>query len=419
MLVIDERTGNIVDRYKYDRGIVAIYQLNDRVCFEYGFFKPDFDTILFYNTFNGCVTPCINKNISPNIIFSKKIGYYILAPQRFVERMEHSLIRGNGSYPYNINREYEADKSFDIFKGAQKIIENNEFPISKYLKYTFGVEFETSGGYVPQDICFRDGLIPLRDGSITGVEYSTVVMGGNDGLNLLKQQCQTLKYYTEFNKNCALHIHFGGYPVNPLKIFVLYRILYYLQDDIEILIPPLSFHSAEYKENGKDYCAKLPFFKTFDEFYTYIADGKIKFMGDLYQAHPDDIEHERKWQINSRYHNFNFVNMLFYDKAKTLELRFLRPSFNFNKILLWITIFNGILLFAEKESDLLTLKEIEQSRLKYSRMGLLRIFEDVYPEEIIDYLVDGLIKLKCLTKSQVLSGDKIGADINLEDDIFN
>jgi hypothetical protein len=54
------------------------------------------------------------------------------------------------------------------------------------------------------------GLIPLRDGSITGIEFSTVVLQGNEGLNLLKQQVEALNANTIFDKDCSLHIHFGG-----------------------------------------------------------------------------------------------------------------------------------------------------------------------------------------------------------------
>ena len=46
-------------------------------------------------------------------------------------------------------------------------------------------------GYIPQEICYRDGLIPLRDGSISGLEYSTVILKGNKGINLLQQQVET------------------------------------------------------------------------------------------------------------------------------------------------------------------------------------------------------------------------------------
>ena len=418
MFVINEKDKSVTDTCLVERGIVAIYKNDGSYVFEYGYFQPDSESILFYNTYAERTEICISQHISKYIMFSKKIGYYIATPQRTVERVEHMIVKGCGNYPYRIEKEYEAIKSFDIFKDRQYIDQEVNYDFAKYLKYTFGVEFETSEGYIPQNICFKDGLIPLRDGSITGIEYSTVVLKGNFGLNLLRQQCEDLRQYTEFNKNCALHIHFGGYPIDRKYIFVLYCLLYHLQNDILQMIPPYSFNTGKYKDNGKDYCAPLPFFDTFEDMYYYMSDNNTNFMGDLYQAHPSDVEHERKWNIHARYHNFNFINMLFYDSAKTLELRFLRPSFNFNKILLWIMIFNGILLYAEKEAANLTLKDIETNKNKYSRMGLLRIFENVYPDNVISYLTDGLIKLKCVVKNQINNGDRIGEYTSFEDKIF-
>ena len=53
-----------------------------------------------------------------------------------------------------------------------------------------------SKGYVPENKCFENGLIPLRDGSITGLEYSTVVLEGKQGINTLNYLKKNIdKYY--------------------------------------------------------------------------------------------------------------------------------------------------------------------------------------------------------------------------------
>ena len=419
MYIYNERTKQKVAKDRsYIRGIVNIYKTEDGLCLEQGFFKPDSKTVMFFNKYNGCKIPCISGNLSEDMIFSKKMGYYMIKPDSRSKLIEHKYIKGHGDFPYDIPREYEAIKNLNKFQGVEYIVDNKVYELSKYLKYTFGLEFETSAGFVPQDLCYRDGLIPLRDGSISGVEYSSIVLSGNDGLNILRQECETLNEYTEFNKNCALHIHFGGYPINPVQIFALYKILYSLQPDIECLIPEYSFHTGMYKDNGKEYCAELPYFKTFNEFYSYMSCNQLRFLGDLYQAHPCDIERERKWNIQTRYHNFNFINMLFYDCAKTLELRFLRPTFNFEKIKLWIAIFNAILSFAQSDSAGLDLKTLEKEERRYSSITLMDIFYSVYPDNITDELIDGVLKLKCAKNNQAESGDPIGARVDIEDKIF-
>ena len=84
-------------------------------------------------------------------------------------------------------------------------------------------------------------------------------MKGNSGLNLLSQQLETLKKYTSFNKECSLHIHFGGYPLEDKALFRLYQVCLYLQENGELskILPPFTFETSRYKDSGKDYCKFL------------------------------------------------------------------------------------------------------------------------------------------------------------------
>ena len=313
-------------------------------------------------------------------------------------------MKGKGGFPYSFDRRYEAIESFNIFRGKQRIIKQEEFKISDFLKYSFGLEFETSMGYLPEDICFRDGLIPLRDGSISGLEYSTIVMKKNTGLALLKQQLDTLRKYTAFNKECSLHIHFGNFPLEPDYIYRVYRLCKYFEPAISRLVPPKTFNSAEYKANEKDYCKKLPSFRSFNELYTSLV-GRT-FFGDLSQPHPNDIRREAKWRIPTRYYWVNFINTICYNVNKTIEFRLLRPTYNFNKILTWIAIFNAILLHAELVKDNSVPNSIKELLYK------------VYPGDIADYVYEGVCKLEVLKINQVENGDLIGNDIEFENEIF-
>ena len=103
------------------------------------------------------------------LLYSKKNGIYF-SPINLDEDLilTEQLVKGSGDFPYILTRRYEAVENFDAFNGKQEIKDHETlYPLAKYLKYTFGLEFETSQGYVPEDVCYRDGLIPLRDGSIT------------------------------------------------------------------------------------------------------------------------------------------------------------------------------------------------------------------------------------------------------------
>lgn len=233
------------------------------------------------------------------LVFSVYRGIYIST----VDYPRNVLIRdlyqkGFGSFPYNFNKHYEAIESFNIFEGKQVILNPQKYELSNHFKYSFGLEFETSMGYIPENICFRDGLIPLRDGSISGLEYSTVVMSGDSGISLLRQQLKTLRKYTSFNKECSLHIHLGGLKLTPDNIYKVYYLCKFLEPEISRLVPPQTFNSAQYKANGKDYCKRLPSFKNFDSLYESLVGRR--FFGSFTQPHPNDIKREAKWRIPTR-----------------------------------------------------------------------------------------------------------------------
>lgn len=310
-------------------------------------------------------------------------------------------------YPYSFAKKYEAIENFKLFDGKQKVLEHIDFPISKYFKYTFGLEYETCAGVIPEDICFRDGLIPLRDGSIAGNEYSTVVLQGNEGFNLMHQQIKTLREYTRFDKECSLHIHMGGFPLNIEKILSLYNLCYALQGQLKRALPTYTFNTAKYKSSGKDYCKFLPeSYNTFDEYYR--AFTGTKFFGDLQQAHPNDVERARKWQIHERYYWANLLNLICYQVNKTMEFRMLRPTYNIEKILFWMYIFNAIMQYAEAYGV-----------SKNAEINLEQVLKEIYPEQLVHDLMFSFYKCVVCSNEQAKYGDYIGSRTDIEEEFFD
>lgn len=297
MYVIDEITGDKIPQNKST--LVVVKHLQNTIIF--GYVNNAEPLIRFKALVNNNFSTFIGSEtlLRDTLVFSNLRGYYIspigISPSELVREM-YQL--GQGNFPYSLERRYEAIESFNMFEGKQKILNIKNFQFSKYIKYSFGLEFETSMGYVPEDICFRDGLIPLRDGSISGIEYSTVVLKGDEGLSLLYQQIETLRKHTAFNKECALHIHFGGFALEKNTIYRIYLACKKLEDELELLVPNYTFYTAKYKDNGKDYCKKLPIFQDFETLYKYLV-GEL-FYGSFTQAHPNDIERKAKWRIPTR-----------------------------------------------------------------------------------------------------------------------
>ena len=132
-----------------------------------------------------------------DLMFSSNYGSYTLIPSGS-SPADH-LILGHNRYPYTFTREYEAVRHFDLFKDSTEMADPRKIKLVS-PNHTFGIEFETSAGFMPEEECFKTGLIPLRDGSIGACEYSTIVLKGGVGLDLLRKQAETLKRYTVFDK---------------------------------------------------------------------------------------------------------------------------------------------------------------------------------------------------------------------------
>lgn len=406
MQVFDEVTGKWRSEHSCTR--IVIQQLPEQIIFGYTS-KPERVVKVLIQSSLGYKT-CFETDLDlykGKLLYSKRRGVYF-SPIHFSENFifTEQFIKGYGEFPYILARKYEAIENFSIFNGKQKLKDTKTvYPLAECLKYTFGLEFETSQGYIPEDICYRDGLIPLRDGSITGPEYSTVVLKGGEGISLLHQQIETLKEYTSFNKECSLHVHLGGYPLKEDAIFRLYLVCTSIEQELTKILPTLTFNSARYKSNGKDYCKKLDIYHNFEEMYLRLVGRQ--FFGSFTQAHPDDRERKRKWNIPTRYYWCNFINALCYQVNKTIEFRFLRPTYNFKKILLWLYIFNGILEYAEKYYT------------AEDHIDLDTIINACYPPKLAREIQLGIMKLWVLSINQQENGDNIGAEVWREDELFN
>lgn len=418
MLVIDELTGRKIPE-RYSQTILVDVTENNNYIF--GYIERSLIS-------ENCISVSVNipergvdtiyalkKTMSDKLIYSNNLGRWVI--KNTLSRkdlLSHKYLLGHGAnrgkFIYSFQRNYEAVQSFRIFEGRQKIINNRFHPLSNHLPYTIGLEYETSQGYIPEDICFRDGLIPLRDGSITGLEYSSVVMKGNDGICLLEQQIDSLKKSTVFNKECSLHIHFGGFPMKTWAVWNLYCICYNLQRELDYILPPATFKSSSYKNSGKDYCNHLPRFENFENLYESLVG--LRWEGSFTEPHPCDPGRDRKWNIHTRYYFINFINFLCYKVNKTVEFRFLRPTYNVRRIKSWLYIFSAILQCAEKIGD--------RSDYYYPT-SFSEVFKIAYPRDrkMVEFLEDEITRQRILTENQVFNGDKIGADVMLENLIYD
>lgn len=271
------------------------------------------------------------------------------------------------SLPYNCK---------DVIKNYINDYNNNDIQLNSTIeKYgsvvrdlSFGLEFETTKGLIPDRLSKPLGLIPLRDGSISGIEYVTIPLSGKKGLQAIINTCNLLKQRTSYDDSCALHLHIGGIPRTMEFILALYRTLMHIQDDIYSMFPLYKKYNFGVKQN--DYTKQIPtdillnqmdkvidksnIVDNFDVLFTYLSQG-VSFKGnhsslDDVDGHPSDHRGNRKWQVGTRYLWCNVIPLIF-DNKQTVEFRIHTPTFEVNKVLNYITLCSGIINFVKDNTD--------------------------------------------------------------------
>lgn len=383
------------------RGIIFI---NENYA-EFGNFRQSHDNIRI--VYEGQLVWGISYEALKDYLgFDYLHGYYVIGK----DINQHNFPFGRENFPYNLDRVvYNAKFEEHLFKNKQKVLNNIEFKYIKEFPYTFGLEFETAGGYLPQHQLYELGLIPLRDGSITGIEFTTVVLQGNKGLNLLKQQMETLDACTIFDKDCSLHIHLGNFKLSGEILLTLNNL--FCGCDLYKYLPMLTFATHMYKTNKeKNYCEQNVKYRSFEEMYGALVGRN--FYGDYCQPHPKDLSGTRKWNIKSRYRALNFINALCYDGPKTVEYRMLRPTYNFSKVIGWLFVYGAFLKYAEQNKNKSTL-------LYRNSLNTEQVIRTVYSHELADILCEFLKLSERVVQAQHSVGDQYGMRVDIEDKIIN
>lgn len=319
--------------------------------------------------------------------FNKTLGTTTLLYKGTNSTMERLLSNcvGKKVHCYSFPEAYSSSellKSFakDTHNEVTKNISVNSKHVAEFGDYSFGVEFETSAGNIGEKDCHKYGLIPLKDGSISGHEYATIPMKGIDGFKLLLAQLNLLRESCYFDKECSLHVHLGGFPIDAEKIFALYRLCTSIEKPLSRMFCKYALDTRLFKAKQKDYCTSLPLkYNNFKDFYYWLSGGNVSYDGTLTYAHPQDREERAKWQMGSRYTWANFINLCFKNHGKTAEFRIHAPSFNTEKVINWLFICAALLKYADKHSSKLIKGSIS--------IRIEDILKDSYSEEVAAQLI--------------------------------
>jgi hypothetical protein len=303
--------------------------------------------------------------------------------------------------PYNIADNNALGNSI---KKGYKIAKHEGNKLDKDLlkiigNKSFGLEIETSLGHVPEPILHKNGLVPLRDGSIGGVEYTTVPLEGIKGVATLRSVFSEMNKRCETDEQCSLHIHFGKYPCTKKSILSLYTLCYRLQNEMFEIVPPykrdVQYFANKRGQNGrvKDHCQPLSglalntnrMFKEnadkntvineeFKKVFQFLADGTPEDDTYNFETRKHPKEGARKWNFNSRYYHVNLLPLMF-SNSKTVEFRLHQSTIHYSVMVHWMLICSSLLTYAENNQD-----KILKQREKITLLDVISPIKDVNTE---------------------------------------
>jgi len=279
------------------------------------------------------------------------------------------------------DQEYKRSLSYnsgDLLKKAVKIFNDKYKPkewnkgLEQFPKiakdYTFGLEFETIKGDIPYRITKPLGLIPLRDGSIDGIEFVTIPHSGKKGIQAILDSLNQLSKRTTYDKECSLHVHVGNLPRTEEFFVALTKVLCMIQEDVYNMFPYYTRGGLNLKK--KDYTAPLPattllsqmpnkvtkdnIKEAFEPVFSFLSMGHSykEFDSDLRHVteHPSDPQGNSKWYVKSRYRWVNMIPLLFGNK-QTVEFRIHTPTYSPDKVINYLVCCLAILDFAKTHTE--------------------------------------------------------------------
>lgn len=387
---------NITTKKWTTRGIRGIVYIGEYI--EFGYFDLDINCVpILYR--KDIVFLYRAENSKYPLYWMNDICCYTLDPLKENNIIEYS----KHIFNYPIPRCYNLIKLNEVYKITRG---NNSFedPDFKFLpKFTFGLEYETSKGNIPWLECLKTRLVPLYDGSINGHEYVTIPLTPEE-LSNIKNHLALLDEYTEYDQDCSLHIHVGGFPIEYNKISSLCNYWFYFQDILKDFIPEYSYSTELFKSNNKNY--SRPWLEPYElsSFYQHYTNNVFVDGTSFYEPNSYDPNEERKWLVSGRYYNMNIMHLISGGSHKTVEFRFLRPTTNYSEIKWFLFVLSAFLNFV-----------IKNENTNYESITLDKVLSSTFPENLVNLLKKEGLKLRHLHKIQINNQDRAGINQQLKE----
>ncbi len=187
----------------------------------------------------------------------------------------------------------EEDPEINRFMG----IDSPSFRVSGGMRYKFGVEMETSQGFIPSFVyrnnllnleCVKEGSLRLPSSEriegveIIGGEYVTGPLIGDTGFHNLYRSCKEVSSRCKVDRRCGFHVHIGYTQFSKEFIILSYILAEKMEKEFFSIVPPsrkgnsycqfLYKHKFDrvIKEHGYKYGIEI----AYDHLFVDVANGK-------------------------------------------------------------------------------------------------------------------------------------------------
>jgi hypothetical protein len=233
------------------------------------------------------------------------------------------------------------------------------------MKYTFGLEVETSQGLLPNALAESLPANIVGDRSIGAGEYVSPVLHGDEGIQYVKDMCEMLATHTLVDDRCGIHVHVGGmdgikgvaegdfdrhFAINAIK----------LGCQIE---PELYLSCPESRKPTLKHCHSIMRWADIDDknWREYLGayvfgpeeSWKTPWSFEAYRYGEEGMRRTNKvdtW-CGGRYKWLNLVHVLTKSSFNTCELRIFPGSTNFEKIYNYILTSMAFVWFVENKAN--------------------------------------------------------------------
>lgn len=421
-------------------GIVGFHENGEPI---HGYFRPN-----PYNnvTVNSRKTRGIYTAINSEILYEN--GYFEdLGSGHWRYRKELS----NDDYLYYTsihcdinykNKGYNIEDNGEEFFDKKEKFKNYPIRFSKEIKryskfigdITWGCEFESCNGVIPDNIQYRTGLVACRDGSLPGNagEFVTIPLSGAKGLQNMVNICNEMTRRCEVDITCSFHIHLGNLPISRNYLVASYILFSKIQDELFKMFPYYKTKPEGIKQ--KNYCQKLKKLSiyplkditkegykeyvnvVYNKLFTFLTEGvtPCKVYNRKNKLHPK----HQKWERASRYFALNFINAFFSDRG-TLEHRLHPGTTNYQKVINWLFICVAIARYAQSHE-----LEIITTSKKIDMSNVLNYYRDAFPGDeraarLSDYLIKYFNQRVETFKNDFANGDYVSSHDIINDKTFS